>query len=731
MSEPSRLHRAALAYVRMGWAVFPQKRDKSPYTAHGFKDATSDTAAIDDWWGRWPDANIGIALQPSGLFLFDVDCKRPETNGLDTLARLIERHGDMPVTPTARSGAYAAGRGWHFLFRAFPNAANTDGQVGVGIETKVRGCVTVAPSLHASGQIYEWTHRPSVTPVADAPAWLADWFDERERTAEEARARFRNAPKLDVSKIPEAYVQRAVAGEIQAVSTAGQGGRVTQLYRSSCRLGNFVGAGLLSEAQAWSAMQSAALANGLVKDDGRRSVDVHIANGIRHGAQTPAEVPDRPSPPRLDTRAARAIARPSHVPQLRVVEQTAPVAPPAATTSPDWQDDLILNADGGMKRQSFANAALFVRNLLPGLFAYDAFSHATIVTARPPWALNGWQTGEVADNDASGLRLWLEKQGVSIGEKDAHALINYVAAEHHRHPVRDYLSRLQWDGTPRINTWLEDYLDAPASAFHRAVAAKFMIAAVARVMRPGCKFDNMLVLEGEQGLGKSTAFAALFGDDWTSTGANLFDDAKRMVMLMQGSWCLEIAELAAVKGRAMEKVKALITTQDDKTVAMYAKRATRHPRQCVFVGTVNPGADMSYWDDDTGARRLWPVPVKRVDVAGIRADRDALWAEAVVRFQAGEQWWITDEAVLEEARLAQAERIDADPWVDVLREKPALLVKPILRPTEVWEELGLAGRDLKMAEKKRVANCLKALGYQSATRWVDGKAAKVWERVDA
>lgn len=716
----SRLHKAALKYAAMGWAVFPQASGgKHPLTVHGHKNASTDPAMINAWWGETPEANIGVSVEASGLFVVDVDCKDGKPNGHEALARLLCEHGDFSLTVEARSGAYAAGRGRHFVFRTFPGCANTDGRLGAGIETKARGAFTVCPSLHRSGATYEWVNPPSRTDVADAPAWLVSWFAEQDAARAAAAARLAALPKADPSMISDRYAARALDDEVSAVAKC-SGNRAVQLNVSAFKLGQLVGAGILKRGDAEAALLRAAADCGLVKDDGPKEVYRIISGGVADGFKQPRQIPElRAAAPRSIKPAAPAAA-------LRVIVQEAPEPTPIDDR---WRDDLVLNENGGLKRQSFANAALLVRNLLRGLFVTDDFSQTTIITDRPPWALNGWGGPvEVQDNDTAGLRLWLERQGVAIGDKDAYALINYVAGETHIHPVRDYLAGLKWDGTPRIDTWLEDYLDAPSTAFHRAAAAKFMIAAVARVTQPGCKFDNMLVLEGDQALGKSTALSALFGEDWTSTGSNLFDDNKRMVMLMSGSWCVEIAELAAVKGRKVEQVKALITVADDKAVLMYAKRASRHRRQCVFVGTVNPGADLSYLEDETGARRFWPVPVGRIDVAGIRADRDQLWAEAVARYRGGEQWWITDEAILEEARSVQAARIGSDPWMDSLLEHRDLLARDSISPSEVYDRLNIPNAQRQKGTQMRIASCLKHLGFERKDVWLDGRKTRIWSR---
>ena len=175
------------------------------------------------------------------------------------------------------------------------------------------------------------------------------------------------------------------------------------------------------------------------------------------------------------------------------------------------------------------------------------------------------------------------------------------------HPILDYLRGLEpWDGTPRVETLLVDYLGAPDTAYVRAVTRKILCAAVRRLFEPGCKFDNILVISGPQGVGKSTLLSRL-GMSWFSDSLTLSDmNDKTAAEKLQGAWILEIGEMAGMKKADLEKVKAFLTRQDDKYRASYARRVTNHPRQCVFFGTTN---EAGYLRDVTGNRRFWTVHV--------------------------------------------------------------------------------------------------------------------------
>lgn len=261
-------------------------------------------------------------------------------------------------------------------------------------------------------------------------------------------------------------------------------------------------------------------------------------------------------------------------------------------------------------------------------------------------------------------------------DEDDHQLIDYITRRYHiepsqqrivhavmvvaslnkRHPVRRYLRSIEWDGKPRLDTWLRDYMSAPDDAYTRQAGAKTLIAAVARVMEPGCKFDHALIIEGAQGTGKSTAIATL-GGAWFSDNLPTLK-GKESVEALDGSWIVEMGELHALKASRQdaEAVKAYISRQTDKMRKAYARHVREYPRQNVFIGTTN---DSEYLIDATGNRRFWPVETGKVDTVGIRRDRDQLWAEAFARYQQGETRFLEGEAV-ELASVAQDDRYQED-----------------------------------------------------------------------
>jgi putative DNA primase/helicase len=320
-----------------------------------------------------------------------------------------------------------------------------------------------------------------------------------------------------------------------------------------------------------------------------------------------------------------------------------------------------------------------------------------------------WNGRELADTDLVEIRMLLEASGFEAKAEDLLLAVKRQALRAPFHPVCDYLAGLEWDYTPRLDYWMRECLGSPGTRYVATVGRKMLIAAVARAFKPGCKVDTMLVLEGEQGILKSTAIGVLFGEQWTAESTSLFDQHNKMVMGMMGQWCIELSEFIAVSRRDLNTVKGLLSIRSDRVVLPYAKLASDHPRRCVFFGTINPG-ESGYLTDGTGNRRYWPVPVARADLACLRANRDQLWAEAVFAFEAGEPWWLDAE----EERLAAGEVDDrelSDVWVEILLGKLRGEAWPAVTCSEALWKLGVANERMGKREADRVAACLRQLGY--------------------
>ena len=326
----------------------------------------------------------------------------------------------------------------------------------------------------------------------------------------------------------------------------------------------------------------------------------------------------------------------------------------------EWLHE-IQRTDKGKIENTIENACIILRHdaELKSSYYYDEFRERMTVAGDLPWQkLSARVSDNWTDTDDAGLRGYLEKKyGLDSASKVSDA-VAIVMLEKSRHPVREYLRSLTWDGTPRADTIFVDYLGADDTEYVRTVTRKALIGAVARVMQPGCKHDHMLVLVGPQGSRKSSTLMKL-GKEWFSDSLYTVS-GKEAYEQLQGHWLIEMAEMAAISGRKaeLESIKQFISKQTDSYRAAYAKRTQERPRQCAFFGTTN---DDEFLKDPTGGRRFWPVTVtdKGREVGDYLTPEvvDQVWAEIVVRYGAGEQWYL-DDKIESEARKIQAEHTE-------------------------------------------------------------------------
>jgi putative DNA primase/helicase len=285
------------------------------------------------------------------------------------------------------------------------------------------------------------------------------------------------------------------------------------------------------------------------------------------------------------------------------------------------------------------------------------------------------------------------------------------------HPIRNYLNALKWDGQQRIGNWLELYCQAePTSEAHqayiRAVGLKWLVSAVARIYEPGCQADHALVLEGPQGIGKTSVFRIL-GDKWFSE--NLPGDlhSKDAANHVRGRWIVELSELSALSRSETETVKNYLSRTQERFRPAYGKHEVVYPRQCVFAGTTN---QQVYLKDETGGRRFWPIKVNSIDLGALKGDRDQLWAEAVHFYRAGERWWLQHPGLITTATAEQAARRKEDPW----QEKVTRYLDGKTIVKSVGEVLSNAiEMDTKMqrtSEQQRVTRIMTDLGWHRGTR---------------
>jgi predicted P-loop ATPase len=330
---------------------------------------------------------------------------------------------------------------------------------------------------------------------------------------------------------------------------------------------------------------------------------------------------------------------------------------------------------------------------------------------------NDFTPHPVTDVDVTLLQELLQHAGLKRIAKDTvHQAVDVCAYEHRFHPVRDYLDDLQWDPTPRLTKLLPTYFGAEPSPYVETIGRMFAVSMVARIHCPGCKADHMIVLEGPQGVLKSTACSILAGK-WFSDNLPDVSAGKDAQQHLRGKWLIEVAEMHAMNRVETTHLKAFITRTVEQFRPSYGRREVQEPRQCVFVGTTNRDA---YLRDETGGRRFWPVKTDNIDVAALALDRDQLFAEAVQLYCTGAHWWPDKNFERDHIMPEQAARYEADSW----EENIATYVGGQAKVTvgQVAENaLELKTAHIGTAEQRRIAAALEQLGWRRLPKDRTGK----------
>lgn len=349
-----------------------------------------------------------------------------------------------------------------------------------------------------------------------------------------------------------------------------------------------------------------------------------------------------------------------------------------------------------------------------------------------PWANSDTATTIISQHPETRTALWFDefRNRTMLGERDfdekwdaaelclvmqrdihiqkmstatvSEACVTY-AKRNGRHPVREWLSSLPpWDGCKRLERLINLAFGATEDDYTASIGRCFMIGMVARVMNPGCQLDTMPVFEGGQGIGKTSALRILGGEWYSSNNASMQE--KDFLQGLQGYWLIEIEELESVNRSSLERTKAILSRTRDDFRWSHGKNVRSYPRQCVFAGSTNSDS----WNaDSSGARRFWPVACSSIDLPWLRAHRAALYAEAMVRYLAGEDWYkVPSERAREEQELRRLE----DSWTGDIERN-------IAGRTEYTIEDGMRALELKPIERNRgaamrIADILKTLGWR-------------------
>lgn len=665
---------SALGYIKRGWHVFPlhtvwagrctcgktncSAPGKHPRLRDGFKGASRDEATVRDWLKRWPMSNIAIRTG-DGLMVLDVDVDK---GGDDSLAELMD-NPEWAETVSVKTG----GGGSHHYF-AVPSAVPCSvSVVADGLDVRGDGGYVVAPpSRHKSGNHYEWEGCVEVEQgegdVTEAPEWLLKLCQGAKKGGSAARRE---------SGDPDPMLLNAFIGERRNVALSSLAGTMRR--------------------------------RGLSRESIEAALLVQNAQRCR--------------PPLGDDevkKIAWSISR--YEPADPVLGQWIQDGKEGDKPEDDWKTGLVRTKKGKITGHP-GNAVLILRNHpdWQGALAYDAFMSETLWVKQPPAIAAGYprpSVGVMRDGHVLYVQQWLAHKfdGVKFARDGLWLAIDEVARHNEFHPVREWLEGLKWDGDCRLDKWLSSYLGAEQSEYTAEVGRAWLVSAVARIMRPGCQADHVLVLEGGQGAGKSSSMAILFGRDWFLDSLPDIRQ-KDALMVMRGKWGIEVAELDSFRGAAETRIKSFITQRWDEYRPSYARKVVRFPRQNVIVATTN---EKSWLTDPTGGRRFWPVQVategRFVDRVALQRDREQLWAEALARYESGEVWW-PDQRFARMFSVHQEERFDEDVWETVVKRWAGSRVK--MRVEDVFTQaLGIEMGRVTRSDQMRVGRILRRLGLE-------------------
>ena len=334
---------------------------------------------------------------------------------------------------------------------------------------------------------------------------------------------------------------------------------------------------------------------------------------------------------------------------------------------------------------------------------------------------------EVIDENETGVSMWLDRiYTLDMTTTKVAEAIRYVSRRNTYHPVQEYLDSVRWDQKPRVNGLFDNYFGGTGGPLYEEIARRWMIGMVARVFEPGCKLDTVVILAGPQGIMKSTALKVMAKkDEWFSDSALDMRSKDAYQALSAGIWIYELAELASVRPREAETVKAFISSRQDRFRPSYGRNMVSRKRQTVFAGTTN---EAEFLSDKTGNRRWHVIKCGNIKIPSLTNDIDQLWAEAVVYYRNNERWWLDAVAAIDLEEIQQ-EYCQADSWEIAIEN----WLRGQTSPFSAWDVLekaiGKESQNQSKSDCMRVAGILRSLNCTKGKRgYSGGKRAYLWHR---
>ncbi len=398
---------------------------------------------------------------------------------------------------------------------------------------------------------------------------------------------------------------------------------------------------------------------------------------------------------------------------LKEVRQSVAASQRRRQGSENWMSAMILN-DAGEPRPLMENAGAVLDRApeFRGVIWFDEFANRIVVRMPPPWhARNGsFIERQWDDNDDREVTRWLQRAGIPVPITVVHDAVYSAAVKSSFHPVREYLESLEWDRKPRLDRWATEYLGSTDNDYTAAIGARWLISAVARVMIPGCQVDHAMIMEGAQGVRKSTSLRVMFSPWFSDHPEDI--GSKDASIQLSGIWCLEYSDLDRWGKADRNRLKSFISRRVDRYRPPFGRFAVDVPRQNIFGGSTN---DSTYLDDPTGGRRFWPLKTPHPDPDGLQKVKDQLWAEAVFRFHTGEKFHLYEPELLEAAIFEQRARQHEEPWGAkiryVLKGGDLGYPRDVITISEILQEMNLPADRWNASVYNRVRDYLQFIGW--------------------
>lgn len=716
-SQRPSLKDLAIAYAKAGIKVFPLKpRGKTPLTTNGFKAATTDLDQVAAWWTEHPTANIGF---PTGetFDVLDFDLNLSGSKGAERFPEVWETHKGVaagcPIVRTAN--------GYHVYFRptGIGNKANIGPEVGSTPSGKAKracdwrgkgGYVLAPGSVWEDGTgCYELVGGSLDRIAHEPPEEVMEWIGKRKQ------------PELSMSK-PVAgtesvgnaqksgYLSKVAQGLVDDMKNAVEGERNHTLFRVYARMQELLNGslGTLPEAQGLSDMvYEAALSAGL--DDSEINQTMRSARNSVGGKAVEPEFRIEPMRRTYDDSVGNIVVGVEHQPLDVELYRYPPKK---------------VELEGAIM-QVAANVKIILMHddRWAGKIVYNEFSKSVEKLGHVPSESAPRKWNPIwNDMDDTELADWLSREyGMHFKGLDVMRQGVFAAAlMRNYHPVRKYLTGLKWDGVERLSSVPYRIFGVSDAEYAGKVFRWWMISGVYRIMEPGCKADYAIILEGAQGIGKSTILSVLGGEWFMDSPIDM--TSKDAYSQTIGTWIVEIPELSGFSRTDDTRAKSFFSERAPRVRLPFRRDAEKIPRECIFAGTTN---ENDYLKDSTGNRRYWPIKCGEtgpINLAELERMRDQLWAEAYEMWRRKERYYPTTSEENDILTAQQSKRMLDDAWsipvLDWIREKGVTEISP----ADVFEfALDKKIGTVTSADSRRLAAILKKLGYETFRPRVDGK----------